>query len=148
MSEETAGRRRVHVAAAIVERPAAGAGAAPCEILAARRGYGSWKGWWEFPGGKLEAGESASEACRRELREELGVELEGVAPFMTIEYDYPEFHLTMDCHTCRLADGAHLDLREHEALAWLAPADLRSVRWLPADEEVICALERRAGLRD
>ena len=121
-------------------------GPSACEILATQRGYGAWKDWWEFPGGKLEPGETSEQACRRELREELGVELADVAPFMTVEYDYPEFHLTMDCLTCRLAPGARLDMREHEAMRWLAPARLREVRWLPADEEVIAALEQRAGV--
>ena len=95
-------------------------------IFATQRGYGEWKDWWEFPGGKIEPGETPQQALRREVGELL----------RTIDYDYPTFHLTMHCFKCRLANG-HLSLLEHEAAKWLTSSDLQSVRWLPADEEII-----------
>lgn len=146
-SESAAQRRRIHVAAAIIVRgdPESVGGGAPHallgrEILATQRGYGEFKDWWEFPGGKVKPGETSREACARELREELAVELVDLAPFMTIDYDYPEFHLTMDCFTCRLAPGTHISLLEHEDMRWLGRGDLGAVRWLPADVEIIDAL--------
>lgn len=139
--------RRIHVAAAIIVRGEAGpAGDGTArsplgrEILATQRGYGEFKDWWEFPGGKVQPGETSREACVRELREELAVELADVTPFMTIDYDYPEFHLTMDCFTCRLVPGEHISLLEHEAMRWLGQGELDAVRWLPADIEIIDAL--------
>ena len=111
-------------------------------IFATQRGYGDWKDWWEFPGGKIEAGESREEALRREIREELDAEIEVGERMKTIDYDYPEFHLTMHCYRCRLRVKGYR-LREHEAARWLAPKDLDSVRWLPADEEFISELRRQ-----
>lgn len=111
-------------------------------IFATQRGYGEWKDWWEFPGGKIESGETLQQALRREIREELDAEIEIGELLRTIEYDYPAFHLTMHCFRCRLEDG-HLTLLEHEAAKWLAPADLLSVRWLPADEAIINDLMRK-----
>lgn len=105
-------------------------------IFATQRGYGEWKDWWEFPGGKIEPGETPQQALRREIREELDADIEVGELLRTIDYDYPTFHLTMHCFKCRLANG-HLTLLEHEAAKWLTPADLQSVRWLPADEEII-----------
>ena len=105
-------------------------------IFATQRGYGEWKDWWEFPGGKIEPGETPQQALCREIREELDTEIEVGELLRTIDYDYPAFHLTMHCFKCRLANG-HLTLLEHEAAKWLTPADLQSVRWLPADEEII-----------
>ena len=130
--------KTVPVAAAIICR---GEGA-DLRILAAQRGYGEFEGGWEFPGGKLEPGETAAHACAREIREELGVEIAGLEPLCTVEYDYPAFHLSMACFTCRIAAGT-IDDTEHEALRWLAPSELRAVGWLPADIEVVAALERR-----
>lgn len=104
-------------------------------IFATQRGYGDWKDWWEFPGGKIEAGESREEALRREIREELDAEIQVGEWLRTIDYDYPAFHLTMHCFLCRL-DG-EVKLLEHEAAKWLAPQDLNSVKWLPADEEIV-----------
>lgn len=121
------------MAAAIVERDG--------RILAVQRGYGDLKDWWEFPGGKVEAGETSDEACVRELREELGVDVEGLVPFVTVGYDYPTFHLTMDCFACHVRAGEHVRLIEHEAKRWLVPRDLGSVRWLPADEQVISVIQ-------
>ena len=105
-------------------------------IFTTQRGYGEWKDWWEFPGGKMEAGETPQQALRREIHEELDAEIE-IGPLLrTIDYDYPDFHLTMQCFRCTLAT-ARLTLLEHEAAKWLAPSELHSVRWLPADEQII-----------
>ena len=105
-------------------------------IFATQRGYGEWKDWWEFPGGKIEIGETPQAALRREIREELDAEIEVGKLLRTIDYDYPDFHLTMHCFRCTLA-SAHLTLLEHEAAQWLAPEDMDSVRWLPADTGII-----------
>lgn len=105
-------------------------------IFTTQRGYGEWKDWWEFPGGKMEAGETPQQALRREIHEELDTEIE-IGPLLrTIDYDYPDFHLTMHCFRCTLATD-RLTLLEHEAAKWLAPSELHSVRWLPADEQII-----------
>lgn len=105
-------------------------------IFTTQRGYGEWKDWWEFPGGKMEAGETPQQALRREIHEELDAEIE-IGPLLrTIDYDYPDFHLTMHCFRCTLATD-RLTLLEHEAAKWLAPSELHSVRWLPADEQII-----------
>ncbi len=105
-------------------------------IFATQRGYGDFKDWWEFPGGKMEAGETPQEALVREIREELdaGVEVGGL--LRTVEYDYPAFHLTLHCFWCTLV-GEALHLNEHEAARWLSDSELSSVRWLPADEELM-----------
>ena len=105
-------------------------------VFATQRGYGDYKDWWEFPGGKIEQGEAAEDALRREIREELRAEIEIGALFCTVEYDYPKFHLTMHCYLCSLLTEA-LHLNEHEAARWLTPAALDTVRWLPADESII-----------
>ena len=104
-------------------------------IFTTQRGYGEWKDWWEFPGGKMEAGETPEQALRREIHEELAAEIEVGELLRTIDYDYPDFHLTMHCFMCRLE--GRVTLLEHEAAKWLAPSELDSVRWLPADEEII-----------
>ena len=105
-------------------------------IFATQRGYGEWKDWWEFPGGKIEAGETPQQALKREIREELDAEIEVGELLRTIDYDYPTFHLTMRCFKCKLSES-HVTLKEHEAAKWLAPSELHSVRWLPADEQII-----------
>ena len=110
-------------------------------IFATQRGYGEWKDWWEFPGGKMEAGETAEEVLRREIREELSAEISVDELLCTVEWDYPTFHLTMHCYLCSLL-GDSLRLNEHEASRWLAPDKLDSVRWLPADVQVIRKLRR------
>ena len=110
-------------------------------IFATQRGYGEWKDWWEFPGGKMEAGETPQEALKREIREELDAEIEVGELLRTIDYDYPTFHLTMRCFKCKLSES-HVTLLEHEAAKWLAPSELHSVQWLPADEEIIEELKR------
>lgn len=106
------------------------------QVFATRRGYGDWKGWWEFPGGKMEAGESPEEALRREIREELDAEISIDRLLDTVEWDYPAFHLTMHCFICTLLSES-LHLNEHEASAWLTKENLNSVKWLPADEGLI-----------
>ena len=117
--------KRIEVVAAVIVRDG--------KVFATQRGYGEWKGWWEFPGGKMEAGESPQEALVREIREELDTEIEVGELLETVEWDYPTFHLTMHCFLCSLlSDSIHLN--EHEAAAWLSATTIHSVRWLPADE--------------
>ncbi len=105
-------------------------------IFATQRGSGEWKDWWEFPGGKIEPGETPEEAVIREIREELDTKIEVERLLTTVEWDYPKFHLTLHCFLCSVVSG-HLELLEHEAAQWLKPDELDSVRWLPADLEVI-----------
>lgn len=105
-------------------------------ILATQRGYGEFKDKWEFPGGKMEAGESREEALRREIREELDTEINIGKLLCTVEYDYPAFHLTMHCYLCSVVSGT-LELKEHESARWLSADGLESVDWLPADIQVI-----------
>jgi len=106
------------------------------KIFATQRGYGEWKDWWEFPSGKMEAGETPEEALVREIREELSAEISVDEFLCTVEYDYPAFHSTMHCYLCSLIGDA-LNLNEHEAAKWLAKDELDSVKWLPADIKVI-----------
>ena len=106
------------------------------KIFATQRGYGDFKDWWEFPGGKMEAGETPEEALKREIREELSTEISVDEFLCTVEYDYPKFHLTMHCYVCSLLTVA-LHLNEHEAARWLTKDELNSVIWLPADSKVI-----------
>lgn len=106
------------------------------KIFATQRGYGDWKDWWEFPGGKIEPGESPEEALKREIREELSTEISIDKFLCTVEYDYPQFHLTMHCFWCSLQSDA-LHLNEHEAAKWLSLDQLDCVKWLPADKIVI-----------
>ena len=106
------------------------------KIFATQRGYGEWKDWWEFPGGKMEAGETPEEALVREIREELSTEISVDEFLRTVEYQYPAFHLTMHCYLCSLVTEA-LHLNEHEAAKWLTKDELDSVKWLPADVKVV-----------
>ena len=112
-------------------------------IFATQRGYGEFKDGWEFPGGKVEPGESPEEALKREIREELEAEIEVGELIETVEYDYPAFHLSMDCFWCKLISD-DLKLKEAEAARWLAGSELQGVAWLPADlslvEHIIAAL--------
>lgn len=106
------------------------------KILATQRGYGEWKDWWEFPGGKIEQGETSEEALKREISEELSAEINVDELFSTVDYDYPKFHLTMHCYLCTLQTNA-MHLNEHESARWLAKDELDSVKWLPADKSII-----------
>ena len=120
--------KKIEVVAAIIRKED--------EILATQRGYGEWQDWWEFPGGKIEAGETPEEALKREIREELSTEINVEEFLCTVEYDYPKFHLTMHCYLCSLLTEA-LHLNEHEAAKWLVKDELDCVRWLPADKIII-----------
>ena len=106
------------------------------KVFATQRGYGEFKGGWEFPGGKIEEGESPQEALVREIQEELNVEIEVGELLDVVEYDYPNFHLSMDCFICKIKSG-ELVLNEHEAAKWLTKETLNSVEWLPADQGLI-----------
>lgn len=125
-------KRIVHVVAAIILKDS--------KYFATQRGYGEWKDWWEFPGGKVEQGEEPKDALKREIREELNIEIEVGDILTTVEYDYPKFHLIMHCYICSIMSG-QLTLLEHEDACWLLPEELDSVRWLPADVEVINMLK-------
>jgi len=126
--------KTINVAAAIIIKDG--------KVFATQRGYGDYKDWWEFPGGKLEAGESYEEALAREIREELHAEIRIDRLLHTVEYDYPRFHMIMKCFICGLV-SEEMELVEHEAAAWLGHDDLRSVKWLPSDIEVIDILEEQ-----
>ena len=121
-------RKHIVVVAAIIVRDG--------RIFATQRGYGEWKDWWEFPGGKIEHGETPEDALKREIREELATEIEVDELLTTVEYDYPKFHLTMYCYLCTIISG-DLSLLEHEDARWLALDELDCVKWLPADKDVI-----------
>ena len=110
-------------------------------VFATQRGYGEWKDWWEFPGGKMEAGETPKEALVREIKEELDADISIGRLLDTIEWDYPTFHLTMHCYMCSLRNDA-LHLNELEAARWLGADDLSSVNWLPADNQLLPLIER------
>ena len=110
-------------------------------IFATQRGYGDFKGGWEFPGGKIEEGETPQEALKREIMEELDTEISVGELIDTIEYDYPTFHLSMDCFLCEIVKG-DLVLKEHESARWLASNQLNDVEWLPADVTLIEKIKR------
>ena len=131
--------KQIEVVAAVIRRGN--------EIFATQRGYGEFKDWWEFPGGKMEAGESPEEALKREIREELNATIKVGELIQTVEWDYPSFHLTMHCFWCELACEA-LHLNEHEAAAWLSADNLGSVKWLPADRDILVEIGKvlRSGL--
>ena len=120
--------KSIHVVAAVIRSGS--------KIFATQRGYGNYKDWWEFPGGKIEPGETGEEALRREIREELDTVIDVGDLIETVEYDYPEFHLTMDCYWAEVREG-HLELKEHEAARWLGPEEFDTVRWLPADDGIM-----------
>ena len=120
--------RKIEVVAAVLVRDG--------RVFATQRGYGEFKDKWEFPGGKMEAGEGREEALRREIREELDAEIAVGKLLCTVEYDYPAFHLTMHCYLCSVVSGT-LELKEHESARWLSADGLESVDWLPADIQVI-----------
>jgi 8-oxo-dGTP diphosphatase len=120
--------KKIEVVAAIIKNEN--------KIFATQRGYGEFKGFWEFPGGKLEEGETPQKALIREIQEELDTEIEVGELIDTVEYDYPQFHLTMHCFICTVMSGK-LVLKEHQAAKWLTKDTLESVDWLPADEGLI-----------
>ena len=125
-----------HVVAAIILKDG--------KVFATRRGYGEWKGWWECPGGKIEAGETPQTALVREIREELDAEISVGGLLDTVEWDYPDFHLTMHCYLCTLLSES-MHLNEHEAAAWLTADTIRSVNWLPADVILLDKIEEILG---
>ena len=122
-------RKTIKVVAAIIRKDD--------RIFATQRGYGEFKDGWEFPGGKVEPGESSKEALVREIREELDADINVGDLLCTVEYDYPQFHLSMDCFLATLVEGSEMKLLEHEAAKWLTRDQLDSVEWLPADTAVI-----------
>lgn len=125
--------KQIEVVAAIIRKDD--------KIFATQRGYGEWKGWWEFPGGKMEAGETLEDALKREIREELSAEICVDEFLCTVEYDYPAFHLTLHCYLCSLLTET-FHLNEHEAARWLSASELKSVEWLPADWGIIETIQR------
>ena len=124
--------KQIEVVAAVIVRDG--------KILAAQRDYGKWKGYWEFPGGKIEPGETPPQALAREIREELAIGITIDRLLDTVEYDYPDFHLTMHCYICHISPEADPQQLEHLALRWLAARDLPQLRWLPADITLIRSL--------
>ena len=108
-------------------------------VLATRRGYGAWRGWWEFPGGKVQTGEANEDALVREIKEELDTAIAIDRFHTTVEYDYPDFHLTMHCYLCHLPDGRYT-LKEHSDARWLTADTINTVQWLPADEGLVASL--------
>ncbi|MCF0220703.1 MAG: (deoxy)nucleoside triphosphate pyrophosphohydrolase [Fibrobacter sp.] len=137
--------KSIEVVAGVIRRKSAEAPSAAVEILATQRGYGDYKGGWEFPGGKMEPGESPRQALARELKEELSVDVRVDDFICTVDHDYPDFHITMHCYYCEVVGGT-LTLLEHESARWLEASELRSVGWLPADISVVECIECGAGL--
>lgn len=125
--------KTIEVVAAIIQKDH--------KIFATQRGYGEFKGWWEFPGGKIEADESPKESLVREIKEELDTVISVGELFHTVEYDYPKFHLTMHCFLCNVVKG-NLVLKEHEDARWLTKEALDEVEWLPADIEIVEKLKQ------
>ncbi len=113
-------------------------------VFATQRGYGEFRGGWEFPGGKVEPGETCEAALKREIEEELNTEIAPGEKIMTVEYDYPDFHLSMDCYWAKIMEGRPV-LNEHEAARWLRAEELDSVNWLPADRTLLPRI--REGLK-
>ena len=125
---QTKNMKTIRVVAAVIRQNG--------KIFATQRGYGEWKDGWEFPGGKIETGETPEAALKREIQEELDTEISVKELIDTIEYDYPKFHLSMDCFWCEIVSGK-LEFNENEAARWLTKESLDSVDWLPADKALI-----------
>ena len=126
-------RKHIEVVAAII-----------CQdhcVLATQRGYGKWCGWWEFPGGKVQEGESREQALVRELKEEMDAAVHIDRYHSTVDYDYPDFHLAMHCYLCHLTDG-HYRLNEHLDARWLTADTITTLQWLPADRELVETLAK------
>lgn len=128
--------KRIEVVAAVMRKGD--------KVFATQRGYGEFKDWWEFPGGKMEEGESPEEALVREIEEELSVIVCVDKYLKTVEWDYPSFHLTMHCYLCTPLSGT-IFLKEHEAARWLSADQLNSVKWLPADLELLPLVAKEIG---
>ncbi len=137
-SETNLNKKTIRVVAAVIWDCSGG----EKRIFATARGYGDYKGMWEFPGGKIEAGETPQEALVREIKEELTATIAVGELIKTIEYDYPEFHLSMDCFLAEVESG-QLVLKEAEAARWLTKDELDEVNWLPADRELIEEIKNR-----
>ena len=120
--------KRIEIVAAVIRSEG--------RVFATQRGYGDFKDWWEFPGGKIEPGETAEEALAREIKEELSAEITVERLLKTVDWDYPAFHLTLHCFLCSLSSEG-MSLNEHEAAKWLDAESIYSVKWLPADEDVL-----------
>ena len=125
--------KTIHVVAAIIIHDH--------KLFATQRGYGDFKDYWEFPGGKVESGETPQDALKREIWEELATEIAVGDYIDTIEYDYPTFHLSMDCYACSIISG-RLELLEHESATWLSKENLQTVPWLPADLSILAKVEK------
>lgn len=129
--------KQIEVVAAIIHD-------AEGRVFATQRGYGEWEGWWEFPGGKMEAGESPEEALQREIWEELETRIVIERLVTTVEWDYPKFHLKMHCYWCHIESGS-MTLKEHEAARWLSRDELESVQWLPADLQLLPTIRKETA---
>ena len=131
--------KTIHVVAAIIFRTSPQNNIT--QVLATQRGYGEFKGGWEFPGGKIEDGETPEAALKREIKEELAAQIQVKNLLHTIEYDYPTFHLSMQCFECELLGQKEISLLEHNAAKWLDKTNLYTVNWLPADVEILPKIE-------
>ena len=129
--------KTIEVVAAVIHKDGA--------YFATQRGYGEFEGMWEFPGGKIELGESRESALRREIQEELGIDITIDKFLCTTDYDYPSFHLTMHCYLCSVESGK-IELKEHKSARWLTVELLDSVEWLPADKEIIEIFKQRCSI--
>ena len=125
--------KTIHVVAAIIRKDG--------KILATQRGYGEYKDGWEFPGGKINERETPQKALAREIKEELNADITVGDLLVTVEHDYADFHLSMQCFWAELKDDSHIELLEHEAAKWLSVNELGSVEWLPADIKVVEAIK-------
>ena len=134
--------KQIRVVAALIFRTVTAENSPHRQVLATQRGYGEFKGGWEFPGGKIEVGELPENALVREIQEELNAKIIVKNLVHTIEYDYPNFHLSMECFECELAENQQITLLEHQNAKWLDNENLYSVNWLPADVDVLKKVEK------